>query len=409
MSRLIIFTGKGGVGKTSIASATALASAEEHKKTLLVSTDMAHNLGDIFGIPSCRGITPVSENLDLLELNPAELMRKRFSAVQKTVSSLSGNAGLGINNLDRNFIIPGFENLFSLLEIKELYESGSYERIIVDSPPTGETLSFLKLPELLAWYMEKFFPVGKVFIRVLSPVSKLKYGIKLPNRKALNDVEKIHGNLLDLQDFLKNKDICTVRLVCTPEKMAVEETKRSFMYLNLYGYLVDSLFINRILPGNTDILFMENWRSIQEKYIKELEAVFAGIPVIRAPWYPEEIRGKEAVEKLRREVLSAHDLFDVSADISREEYIKCDDGFILRIALPQAENCALEVLTHSTDISIKMNNFIRRIPLPGVLYYSTVARTDFNDGILDIHLRRKDADSHSALARPEDLQDRETI
>ena len=389
MGRLIIFTGKGGVGKTSTASAAALLSAKENKKTLLVSTDMAHNIGDIFEISSCRGITPVSDNLDLLELNPAELMHEKFPAVKKTVSGISGNAGLGINNLDDNFIIPGFENLFSLLKIKELYESGRYERIIVDSPPTGETLSFLKLPELLAWYMEKFFPVGKVFIRVLSPVSRFKYGIRLPNRKALNDIEKMHESLLNLQNFLKNGEICTVKLVCIPEKMAVEETKRSFMYLNLYGYPVDGLFINRILSDVQDNPFMQSRKSIQEKYIKELEAVFAELPIIRQPWYPDEIRGMEAVEKLCNEALSGTDLFGIPPAVNREEYIKSGDGYILRLVLPQAEHNRVEVISHNTDISVKLNNFIRCIPLPGVLYYSTVTKTEFGNGVLDIHLSRK--------------------
>ncbi|MEL3911449.1 ArsA family ATPase [Treponema pedis] len=398
MKKIVIFTGKGGVGKTSLSAAAALTSAAENKKTLLVSTDMAHNLGDIFEMNLYGSVTPVSENLDILELNPPELMRKQFSEIKKNAFALSGSIGFGINGLDNSFIIPGFENLFSLMEIKEIYEKEKYERIIVDCPPTGETLSLLKLPELLAWYMEKFFPVGKAFIRVLAPISKLRYGIKLPDKKALNDIEKMHESLLNLQEFLKNKDICSVRLVCTPEKMAVEETKRSFMYLNLYGYQVSGLFINRILPDDTEIPFMENWKSIQEKYIKELHSVFTDIPVIPIPWYPEEIRGKEAVENICRNELSHYNLFDVKTDIVREEYIKTEDGYILRIAIPYSEECKAEVINNNSDISIKLNNFIRCIPLPGVLYYSTVKGMDYSNGKLDIYLKPKNSTANDKEA-----------
>ena len=246
MGRILIFTGKGGVGKTSVAAAHALASAREGKKTLLVSTDMAHNLGDIFQVKLGNKIKRIDENLSVLELSPSEYIKKNFSDIQKALIDLFGNS-MTIYQLGNNFMIPGFDNLFSLLNIKDIYDSGSFDRIIVDCAPTGETLSLLKLPELLSWYMEKFFPVGKQVVRVLSPVAKFKYKLKMPNRKAMNDIEKIHNSLVELQEFLKNPRLCSIRLVCIPEKMIVEETKRNYMYLNLYKYPVDAVFINRIL------------------------------------------------------------------------------------------------------------------------------------------------------------------
>lgn len=220
MGRILIFTGKGGVGKTSVAAAHALASAREGKKTLLVSTDMAHNLGDIFQVKLGNKIKRIDENLSVLELSPSEYIKKNFSDIQKALIDLFGNS-MTIYQLGNNFMIPGFDNLFSLLNIKDIYDSGSFDRIIVDCAPTGETLSLLKLPELLSWYMEKFFPVGKQVVRVLSPVAKFKYKLKMPNRKAMNDIEKIHNSLVELQEFLKNPRLCSIRLVCIPEKMIV--------------------------------------------------------------------------------------------------------------------------------------------------------------------------------------------
>ena len=248
MGRIIIFTGKGGVGKTSIAAAHALRSARTGKKTILISVDMAHNIGDIFRTPVGKDITEIEENLWAVELDPYALMREDFPETQKSIFDLIGGAKKNLDAIGSHFIIPGFENLFSLLKIKQLYDDNTYDRIIVDCAPTGETLSLLKLPELLSWYMEKFFPVGKTMLRVLSPISNLKYHVTLPDRKTLDKIEVLHAKLLDLQNLLKDEDISTVRLVCMPEKMIVEETKRNFMYMNLYGYQVDTVFINRMVP-----------------------------------------------------------------------------------------------------------------------------------------------------------------
>ena len=279
-------------------------SAEEGKKTLLVSADMAHNIGDIFETRIGRTPVPLGENLDGLELAPDMLLLQEFPEAAAAVRKLLQGSGAGAADPGDHFLIPGFEDLFSLLKIMQIYRSGEYERILVDCAPAGETLSLLKLPELLSWYMEKFFPVGKTMVRVLAPLSKAKYRVELPDRKAMDEIEEMHLELLRLQELLKDGNISSVRLVCTPEKMVVEETKRSYMFLSLYGYRLDGVFINRVLPEEADNAFFRGWREIQSGYMEELRQVFRGIPVSEIPWYPEEVRGKHAIGRICREILS---------------------------------------------------------------------------------------------------------
>lgn len=244
MNRIYIFTGKGGVGKSSVAAAHAIKSAGEGKRTLLVSADMAHNLGDIFEKRLGKEPETVMHNLDLYEIDPEYIMQEDFSAVMRYLSNLlldadeSSVQGIGM--------IPGMEEIFSLLKIADIYHKECYERIIVDCAPTGETLSLLKFPELLSWYMEKFFPIGKVGVRLLAPISKAAFQVEMPNKTAMNDIEKIFLKLVELQELLKNRDITSIRIVAIPEKMVVEETKRSYMYLNLYNFNVDGLYILHI-------------------------------------------------------------------------------------------------------------------------------------------------------------------
>ena len=238
MKRIYIFTGKGGVGKSSVAAAHAVKSAGEGRKTLLVSTDMAHNLGDIFERKMGKTVEEnVLPHLDLYELAPEHVMENDFPEVMGYLGKLF--ADLGEPDLQNMGMIPGMEELFSLLKIADIYKEEQYERLIVDCAPTGETLSLLKFPELLSWYMEKLFPIGKVGVRVLAPISKAVFKVEMPDKCAMNEIEKMYLKLAELQELLKDRDITSVRIVTVPEKMVLEETKRNYMYLNLYDFNVD--------------------------------------------------------------------------------------------------------------------------------------------------------------------------
>ena len=396
MGRIILFTGKGGVGKTSVAAAHAVKSAEEGKKTLLVSADMAHNLGDIFETRVGRTPVPLGENLDGLELDPDMLLLQEFPEAADAFRKLLQGSGAGAADPGDHFLVPGFEDLFSLLKIMQIFRSGDYDRILVDCAPAGETLSLLKLPELLSWYMEKFFPVGKTMVRILAPIADHRYHVELPDRKAMDEIEEMHRELIKLQDLLKDEDISSVRLVCTPERMAVEETKRSYMYLSLYGYRLDGVYINRVLPEQADNAFFRGWRDIQRGCMEELRQVFREIPVSEIPWYPEDVRGKKAIGRICEEALTAPDLFAVRAGTGNEVYRAIPGGYQLCIDLPGALQGQAEVRCHGLDLDIVLNNYTRRIPLPGSLRGVRPSETVLEDGQLRISFPAERGEDHPA-------------
>lgn len=381
-TKILIFTGKGGVGKSSVAAAHALKSAEDGRKTLLVSTDMAHNLGDMFEVRLGRDIENIKPCLDLYEIDPQYVMENDFEEIMKYMGSLLGQTGvLGPQDMG---LLPGMEELFSLLRIAELQKEGTYERIIVDCAPTGETLSLLKFPELLSWYMEKLFPIGKVGVRVLSPVSKSLFKLEMPNRHAMNDIEKMYLKLMELQDLLKNREVTSIRIVTTPEKMVARETKRNYMYMNLYDFNVDGLYINRILPKDIGNDFFNEWIGIQHKYIDELKATFAALPIYEIPWYDEELKGEENLRRITDDVLTDDGVFMTRVITQREHFEQTDTGYSLTVYMPGADKKEIDMYQVSGDIVIKTGNFKRNIPLPNILRTYAVAGAKFEDGMLRI-------------------------
>ena len=382
MNRIYIFTGKGGVGKSSIAAAHAIKSATEGKKTLLVSTDMAHNLGDIFERRLGKEAENVLPNLDIYEIDPEYVMENNFSSVMKYLGNLLSE--VDDYSLQDMGMMPGMEELFSLLKIADIYNNERYERIIVDCAPTGETLALLKFPELLSWYMEKLFPIGKVGVRMLAPISKSVFKVEMPNKNAMNDIEKMYLKLVELQELLKNRDITSIRIVTTPEKMVVEETKRNYMNMNLYNFNVDGLYINRILPQNIKNDFFDQWIIIQKKYITHLKESFSALPIYEIPWYDEELKGEENIRKIVKDSLSGNEVFEMKIITEKESFKQIEGGYQLDVFLPYADKSSTDLYQATTDIVIKIGNFKRNIPLPNILRNYVVAGAKFDDGKLSI-------------------------
>lgn len=386
MSKIYIFTGKGGVGKSSIAAAHAIKSALEGERTILVSTDMAHNLGDIFEVNPEKEPLKVMENLDIYEIDPEYVMEHDFQDIASCVSNMLSE--VQSNDWSDIGLAPGMEELFSLLKISEMQKEGIYDRIIVDCAPTGETLSLLKFPELLSWYMEKLFPIGKIAVRLLSPISKAAFRIELPNKKAMNDIERLYIKLQELQELFKDRDTTSIRIVTTPEKMVVEETKRNYMYMNLYNYNVDGLYINRVLPRDINNPFFSQWLQIQEKYINQLYESFGMLPIYTIPWYEEELKGQMAINRMAKEVLKESDIFEIKTIHEREVFTKNEKGYLLDVALPGANKKEMDLYQSRTDIVIKLKNFKRNIPLPNILRNYLITSAKLEEGVLRIQFEK---------------------
>lgn len=386
MTQIMIFTGKGGVGKSSIAAAHALKSAGSGAKTLLASTDMAHNLGDIFETSLGKEPVEVLPNLAIYEIDPNYIMEQEYSHMLDTIIGMVPSMDEEESMQDFG-MMPGTEELFSLLKISQLYNEKTYDRIIVDCAPTGETLSLLKFPELLSWYMEKFFPLGRAAMRVLSPVSKSLFEVQLPDKAAMNDIERLFYKLQELQNMLRNRDTTSIRLVTLPEKMVVEETKRNYMYMNLYDFNVDGLYINRVLSEEVTNEFFEEWKHIQAGYITELEESFMALPIQEVPWYDRELKGLEAITLISDEVLD-EEVFTIRVINERERYEKNEKGYVLTVAVPNTDKSKLEMYQSGTDVILKVNNVKRSIPVPNVIRTMSITSASMQDGKLYIQFEQ---------------------
>ncbi|MBU5437333.1 ArsA family ATPase [Tissierella sp. MSJ-40] len=386
MGRIIIFTGKGGVGKTTVAAAHALKAAREGKRTLIVSTDMAHSLSDIFMEDIKNEVTKIQKDLWALEVDANYEMEQYYGSILNAFKKMITFANEeDAESFEDIVTFPGMEELFSLLKIKELYEKDIYDLIVVDCAPTGETLSLLKFPELFAWYMEKLFPIGKVALKIIRPISKAAFKIEMPDNVAINDIEKLYIKLFELQNLLRNRDICSIRLVTIPEKMVLEETKRNYMYLNLYNFNVDGLYINRILPNKIENSFFDEWKRIQKKYMEEIHSVFTHIPMYEINWYEVDINGIQGLERIIEDSLKGDDIFKVLKTTVNETFEKLEKGYKLNVYLPFTDKRDFDLFESGIDIIIKMGNFKRIIPMPNILRNYSISKANLNEGCLSIY------------------------
>lgn len=386
--RILIFTGKGGVGKTSIAAAHTVKAAKEGVNTLLVSTDMAHNLSDLFGTPLGKTPKKVMDCLTVYEIDANYILEHDFGNLTECFTKMfPASKELSPEEMG---IMPGMEELFALLKISQLYEEKTYDLIVVDCAPTGETLSMLKMPELLSWYMEKLFPIGKMAMRVLAPVSKKAFQVELPNKKAMTDIEILYGKLLALQQLFKNQEVTSIRIVTVPEKMIVEETKRNYMYMNLFHYNVDGIYVNRVLPKDMDNPFFEQWIGIQQTYMQELKESFHGLPMWEIPWFDQEVDGVEGISQMAEKYLDDKKLFEIWQVHAKEQFEKDGDTYLLKISIPGVKKETMELYQTSNDVVIRVNNVKRNITLPDVLRKYEITKADIEEDTLVIRFEKEE-------------------
>ena len=391
MTRIRVFTGKGGVGKTSVAAAFAWRLAEGGERTILASTDAAHSIGDVLDRRVGADVVRVAERLDAVELDADRIMEGEYGGLVRSVTAMMdgmSSGGDASDEGDASISMPGFDGLFSLLKLLDFAESGDYDSIVVDCAPTGETLALLKFPELLGWYLEKWLPLGKAAMRVLSPLSKKVLKVELPDRRAMSDIERLYERLVALQVLLKDPERTSVRIVALPEKMVVEETKRNYLYLNLFGYRVDGVVVNRVLPSEAAHGFFAEWADVQQRCVGELEEVFADVPMARVPWYGTDVCGVEGVRRLA-DALPDEGVFDAAPLVEHERYAKTEDGWRLELFLPLAQKGALELFRTGADLVVRIGGFTRCIPLPNVLAGLEVGRARLEDGLLAVDFEKE--------------------
>lgn len=383
-TKIFMYTGKGGVGKSSISSATAILSAKR-KKTILISIDPAHSLSDIFDIKIGGEITEVSDNLSVIEFDGLKILEEKFPDIKNTLSDKFRKIYFSKLTYTSSLDMPFIVNILSLIKILDIYEQGIYENIIVDCPASAATFAYLKYPEMLSWYLEKFFGVGKGIIRTLRPISKYKYKINLPDKESLDKVEIVYQRLLKLEKILKDSSIATVRLVGLCEKMVIEESKRDLAYLNLFDFNIDGFFVNRLLEDD-ESEFIKRRIEIQEKNLGEIAKIFYNIPIYKIKLMKKDMKSIDDLRDFADKLGAYEDLVTIKALESGHVYEKSGLGYLLKIRVDDVED--VEVSKTNSDINIRLNSVSRIISLPNLLIDTYIKSYELKDGFLIIYLEK---------------------
>ncbi len=386
--RIILFTGKGGVGKTSISAATAIRSAQLGHRTIVVSTDPAHSLGDSFD----RAIGPepvqLAPNLWAQEIDLLHQMEQNWGAVQQYLATLFAWRGMDGMMAEEASILPGMEELASLLQIGSLADSGEYDVIVVDMAPTGATLQLLAFPEMATWYIEKIFPFERTAMKIARPIMRSVSDIPMPEEDFFNAVEALVRDLSRLESLLTDRDTSSVRLVVNPEKMVIKEAQRAFTYLNLYNLPVDAVISNRHLPDEVSDPYFVQWKERQAHYREVIEDSFAPLPVFSVPLLDSEVVGYDRLDKMGQAVYGEADPTRIYYRGKAQELIKQGDDYILLLPLPLVKKGDINLHRGAYDeLIVRIGGWKRHISLPSTLSGKEVAGARYREDHLEIRFR----------------------
>ncbi|HIP25131.1 MAG TPA: ArsA family ATPase [Archaeoglobus profundus] len=378
--RIILFTGKGGVGKTTIAAATGIKTSQLGYKTLIISTDPAHSLSDSFQKELKPYPTKVEENLYAMEVDVEYELEKHWSVIKEYLTLFFKSQGIEDIVAEELAILPGFDELASLLHLLHYYEKKEYDVVILDCAPTGETLRLLSVPEVAKWYMNRFFGIEKKILKLVRPIAEPLINVPLPPDDVLDKVQELYIKMSKLKEILES-EITSVRIVLNPEKMVIKESERAFTYLNLFGYRVDCVIINKIFPKDVGGYFSK-WFELQEKYIKEVEERFP-VPVFKIHFKSTEIIG-EALYELANELYDGQDPTKVFYLDKPMRIEKEGEYTTLIIKVPFALKKDLKLLKKGEELTIIAKQWKRTIFLPQSLALKEPVKAKFNNGELKI-------------------------
>jgi arsenite-transporting ATPase len=382
--RTILYTGKGGVGKTSVAAATARRCAERGLRTVILSTDPAHSLGD--SLEATLGPEPVEvgENLWAQEVDAQREMEANWAAVQDWLGRLLADHGVMGVAAEELTVPPGMDELFSLLQIREHHESGEFDAIVVDCAPTGETLRLLSFPDVAQWWLDKVLPWERRLIGAARPFARTFLDVPLPGDDVFADVQRLVGNLVAMNRILRDRERTSIRLVMNADRMVIREAQRTFTYLNLYGYLTDAVVVNRVFPEEVDGGYFAGWRERQAENLELVREGFDPVPLLRARYFPEEVVGPEMLDRLAAELFADRDPESVMFAGAPQRISEVDGRTVLSISVPFADRSELHLSKVGQELIVKAGREKRTIILPAALARHRPAGARLESGTLEI-------------------------
>ncbi len=388
--RVILYTGKGGVGKTSISAATALHCAELGYRTIVVSTDPAHSLGDSFDTRIGPEPTTLATNLWAQEIDLLHQMERHWGTVQEYLAALF--AWRGMDNLvaEETSVLPGMEELASLMQIAYLADSGKYDVVIVDMAPTGATLQLLAFPEMATWYINKIFPAERKAMKVARPFMKAMTDMPLPEDQLFDAVEDLVRDLNRLERLVTNPLISSVRLVLNPEKMVIKEARRAFTYLNLYNLATDAIISNRHIPASVTDPYFTAWKATQARYSEMVEESFSPVPIFQIPLFDDEVVGTASLQRMARATFKGRDPTTIFYQGKPQQVVKDGDDYLMILPLPLLDKS--EVHLHRgvhDELVVRIGNWKRHISLPQSLMGKQVAGARYRENQLEIRFQSR--------------------
>lgn len=382
--RILLFTGKGGVGKTTTAAATALRCADAGHRTIVLSTDPAHSLADAFDVELGDLAVEIADGLWGQQLDAQDRMEDSWEQIRAYLQEVFRWGGVDEIEAEELSVVPGLDEIFALTDIKRYAASGEWDVIVVDCAPTAETIRLLSLPGILAWWMERLFPMGRQVNKVVSPLLGQVTSLPVPDDGVFSAVERFYDRLDGVKELLTDRAVTSARLVVNPERMVVAEARRTYTYLSLFGYAVDAVVANRLLPDEIHDPWFESWKQQHSEHLATIEEGFAPVPVLRAELAPHELVGVDRLRTFGASLYGDGDPAERLAEVAPLTLERTDEGDLLVIDLPFTDKGDLALGRRRDELLVRVGPYRRSVLLPDSLKGRAVVDASLRDGSLRV-------------------------
>ena len=394
--RILLFSGKGGVGKTSLAAATGVRLAQLKYRTLVMSIDPAHSLADSFDLgealfhAATSDPLAINDHLSIFELNIQKEVKRHWQEISSYVTSVLRTTGISGVEAEELAILPGMEELSAMMYVNQYMREKRYDVIVLDAAPTAESMRFISMPTTLDWYMKHIFPFQRSLLKAVRPIANRVAPFELPTDNYFVNIRSLFEKLEGVDELMEDPEVTSVRLVTNPEKMVLRETERAFVYFSLHGMTVDAVVVNRLLPAEVSDAWFNEWHMSQDKILHEIEEYFAPVPVKRVPLFSHEVLGRQRLEELAAVLYPAGE--DPSAVTRTEKpftFGKKDGVYEVRLHLPFAVKGEVGLFKKGDELVVEVGTLRRHVGLPRSMAALQPSKARLENRVLTVEMREQ--------------------